>query len=374
VRILLLFFSPRAFIVSLRFLYLILLAGVFLAVDVPFSRAQNPEDTVRGLARRVAEIRELPEKVAVEWTNVSSLPEPESIILREAFLKELSNHRQVVATETSAMLLQVAVRETPTNFLVVARVATAAGDEVRMAGVARTAFLPVMSRGNGLRLAKQLLWQQAETILDAGEFAEFPVSGLPGDAVNGAANNVMDIFILKPDAVAIYRDGGERLSEIQELPFVGAVGGYKYASRGLRGEMHRGKDGSVQLALPGLNCLMHGPAAAGERWSMQCVAAITVAVTTIDATAENAQVPTLSSSCDTSSWRLIGEATDWTQADRLLLVNAEMKREEAVAAVDFAGPVRRVAGAADGRSALAVVFNLASGSYEVYRITMVCGR
>jgi hypothetical protein len=373
VRILLLFSSPRAFIFSLRFLYLIFFAGVFLAADVPFSRAQNPEDTVRGLARRVAEIRDLPEKVAVEWTNVSSLPEPESIILREAFLKELSNHRQVVVTETSAALLHVAVRETPTNFLVVARVATSAGEEVRMAGMARTAFLPVMTRGNGLRLAKQLLWQQAETILDTGEFAEFPVGGLPGDAVNGAANSVMDIFILKPDAVAIYRDGGERLSEIQELPFVGVVGGYKYASRGLRGEMHRAKDGSVAVTLPGLNCAMRGPGAAGERWSMQCVA-VTTTVEATAATAENAQVPTLSSSCDASSWRLIGEATDWTQADRLLLVNAEMKREEAVATVDFAGPVRRVAGTADGRSALALVFNLASGSYEIYRITMVCGR
>jgi hypothetical protein len=375
VRILPLVPSPRAFIVSLRFLYLIFFAGVFLAANVPFSRAQNPEDTVRGLARRVAEIRDLPEKVAAQWTNVSSLPEPESIILREAFLKELSNRRQLVTTETAATVLQVAVRETPTNFLVVVRVATAAGEEVRMAGIARTAFLPVMTRGNGLRLAKQLLWQQAETILDAGEFLEFPASGLPGDAANGAANSVMDIFILKPDAVAIYRDGGERLSEIQELPFIGAVGGYKYVSRGLRGEMHRAKDGSVAVALPGLNCLTHGPGAAGERWNMQCVAATTVETTAATAAPPaDAQVTTLSSSCDASSWRLIGEATDWTQADRLLLVNAEMKREEAVAAVDFAGPVRRLAGAADGRSALAVVFNLASGSYEVYRITMVCGR
>ena len=372
-RILPLFSSPRAFIGSLRFLYLIFLAGVFLAADIPPLHAQNPEDTVRGLARRVSEIRDLPEKVAVAWTNVSSLPEPESIILREAFLKELTNRRQVVAAETSAVLLQVAVRETPTNFLVVVRVASTAGEEVRMAGMSRTAFLPVMTRGNGLRLAKQLLWQQSETILDAGEFPEFPASGLPGDAANGAANSVMDIFILKPDAVAIYRDGGERLSEIQELAFIGAAGGYKYVSRRLRGEMHRTKDGSVAVTLPGLNCAMHGPASAGERWSMQC-AAVTTTVEAIAAIATDAQVPTLSSSCDTSSWRLIGEAADWTQADRLLLVNGEMKREEAVAAVDFAGPVRRVAGAADGRSALAVVFNLASGSYEVYRITMVCGR
>jgi len=322
---------------------------------------------VRGLSRRVAEIHELPEKVAVEWTNMSSLPEPESIILREAFVKELSSHRQIVTVESSVTLLRVAVRETPTDFLLVARVATVSGEQVRMAGVVRTAFLPVMTRGNGLRLAKQLLWQQAETILSAGEFAEFPLGTVPAGAVNGATNRV---FILKPDALVIYRDEGERLSEIQELPF----NGYRYVSRGLRGEMRRAKDGSITVVLPGLNCAVHGPATSGERWAMQCGAPTTSDTTTTAAAAPDAVVTTLSSNCDAISWRLLGEASDWTQTDRLLLVNVEMKREEAVAAVDFAGPVRRLASAEDGKSALAVVFNLSSGSYEVYRIAVVCGR
>jgi hypothetical protein len=369
VRILPLFPSPRAFIFSSRFLFLIFLMPVCLVAGASILSAQTPEDAARGLSRRVSEIHELPEKVAVEWTNVSSLPEPESIILREAFLKEFLSHRQVVAAESSAALLHVAVRETPTDFLLVARVATASGEQVRMAGVARTAFPPVMTRGNGLRLAKQLLWQQAETILDAAEFTEFPASTVPAGVVNGAANNVTNIFILKPDAVVIYRDEGEGLSEIQELPF----SGYKYISRGLRGEMHRGKDGIVVVALPGLNCAVHGPATAVERWSLQCMET-TVTTATGAPTRADAAATTLSSSCDANSWRLIGGVTDWTQADRLLLVNAEMKKEEAVAAVDFAGPVRRVAGAEDGKSALAVVFALSSGSYEVYRIAVVCGR
>jgi hypothetical protein len=42
--------------------------------------------------------------------------------------------------------------------------------------------------------------------------------------------------------------------------------------------------------------------------------------------------------------------------------------------VDFAGPVQHLAAADDGKSALAVVFDLASGSYDVYRVSMVCGR
>ena len=369
-RLLPLFSSPRAFLFSARFLYLTFLALSFLVADVPALRAQTPEETVRGLAKRLAEIREVPERVVVEWTNVSSLPEAESIILREAFLKELSSRRQIAVADVSVPLLQVAVRESPTDFLLVAHIATASGEQVRIADIARTAFLPVMTRGTGLRLAKQLLWQQAETILDAAEFLEFPASAVSG----GRANSVADIFILKPDALAIYHDGGEQLSEMQELPF----GGYKYVSRALRGEMRRGKDGGVVVTLPGLNCVVRGPVSAGERWSMQCSSVASPATSTVATNAAppavDAEATALSSNCDANSWRLIGEASDWTQPDRLLLVNAEMKREEAVAALDFAGPVRHVANAEDGKSALAVVFDLSSGSYEIYRITMACGR
>jgi hypothetical protein len=365
VRILSFFSSSRTLILFLRPLFLIFLILFAVAAGVPFSCAQTPEDAARGLARRVMEIRELPEKVAVEWTNVSSLPEPESVILREAFLKELSSHHQVMTITASVAVLRVSVRETPTNFLLVARIASADSEQVRMTGVPRAGFLPVMTGGNGLRLTKQLLWQQSETILGAREFTEAPVAAASVGATNDGATSVTDIFVLKPDALVIYRDGGQSLNEIQELPF----SGYKYVSRGLEGEMRRSKDGDVAVTLPGLNCAMHGPASAGERWSMQCAVAVSGGPTTADS-----EAPTLSSSCDATSWRLIGEATDWTQPDRLLLVGAEMKRDEAVATLDFAGPVRHLAGSEDGKSALAVVFDLSSGSYEIYRVTMVCVR
>jgi hypothetical protein len=137
------------------------------------------------------------------------------------------------------------------------------------------------------------------------------------------------------------------------------------------------------VTLPGLRCLLHGPAADGERWTMECAAGTGTKGNAWSTTTSNlanrnaagdAQSATFRSSCDTSTWRLLGEGLDWTQPDRLLLVNAEMKRDEAVASLDFAGPLLRLAAAEDGKSALAVVFNLTSGSYEVYRITMVCGR
>jgi hypothetical protein len=367
VRSLLFFSSLRGIPLTFRFFIL----GLALLAPRGGWCAQTPEDAVQGLARRVGEIREAPEKVSVEWVNASSLPEAESIILRETFLKELSGHRVLLAAEPAvAAGVRISVRETPTEFLVVARVTTAAGEQVRMAGLPRTAFLPVMTRGNGLRLTKQLLWQQTDAIVDAGEFAEG----------TGSTGGTANIFFLKPDGVTIYREAGERLNEIQELPF----SGYRYVSRGLRGEMRRAKDGAIMVAVPGLNCAVREPVAAGERWTMTCTAAPIATGATKEPTSgpnaganlstTDAEAVTLTSSCDGSSWRLIAEAADWTQTDRLLLVNGEMKREEAVASVEFAGPVRRLVEAEDRKSAVAIVFDLSSGSYEVHRVAMVCGR
>jgi len=338
------------------------------------ARAQTPEDAVRRLARAVAEVsdaqeqalQKAPGKISLEWLNASSLPEAESVILREAFLKEFSAHRVVLLAQPGvAAGVRVSVRETPTKFLVMARVSAPGGEQVKMAGLPRTAFLPVMTRGNGLRLAKQLLWQQAETILDAGEFVDEA----------GAASGAEDIFLLKPEGLAIYREAGERLNEIEELPFSGSFPGYKYVSRALRGELHREKEGAIAVTMPGLDCVVRKPAAAGERWIMTCAATPAAGgAAPSDANLPGGGAVTLTSSCDGSSWRLIGEASDWTQTDHLFLVNGEMKKQEAVASAEFAGPVRRLAGAEDGKSAVAVVFDLSSGSYEIDRITMVCGR
>ncbi len=346
-------FSPRAVRFSSRLLFFVSAVFLLAALNAPVTFAQGPEDAARSLARRIAETREVPERIAVEWSNVSSLPEPESIVLREAFLKELGGHHAIVVAQPNIAMLRVSLRETPTNFLLVARVPSVAGEQVRMAEVPRTAFLPVMTRGNGLRLGKQLLWQQPEIILDAAEF-----TGAPGSPAN--------ILILKPDAVAIYRESDERLSEEQELGF----GGYKYVSRGLRGEVRKNKEGEIVATLPAWNCAIHRPTAAEERWATQCA----TSTPTMLAPGADTEPVTISSSCDATSWRLTTEGTDWTQPDRLLLGAATTKREDAVASADFPGPVRRVVSAEDGKSALAVVFNLSSGSYEVYRITILCGR
>jgi hypothetical protein len=354
--------SPAGLRFSLR---IVIAVGVLLLSGMR-SLAQTPGDAVRGLARRAAEVREMPQAVAVEWSNASSLPDAESIILREAFLQEFARRHSVSPAPSTAApassVLHVSVRETPTAFLVLAQVPAATGVQVHMVELARAAFLSVVARGNGLRLTRQLLWRQGEPVLDAREFAAGGANGVLVGAEQSAAN----IFLLRTDAVAIYREDDERLTELQELAFPG----YHYASRGLRGEIVKDNDGDLAVVLPGLRCALHGSPAAGQRWTMSCATSGDAA----SAAHSDAQSVPLAAGCQPGSWELVSAATDWTQPDRLLLRSAAMKGEEAVASVDFSGPIVRLTATEDGRSALAVVFDLASGSYDVYRVSMVCGR
>jgi hypothetical protein len=353
-----LFPSPR--LLRINSLRIVLVFGLALFTARQLS-AQTPEGMVRTLAQRVPESRELPEKIAVEWNNVSSLPEAQSLLFREVFLQELGTRRTVLPANAGTPLLRVSLRETPTDFLLVAQIDEASDGQVRMTSLSKTLFLPTMARGAGFRLAKQLLWQQPQAILDAREFSE-------------AASSPPNISLLKTDALAIYREADERLTTVQELGF----GNYRYISRGLRGELQKNKDGGLIATLPNLTCLLHGPSVPSDRWTMTCSpnggAGQLTNSSTSDGDAKPDAAAEITSSCDATAWKLLAGESDWTRPDHLLLVGAGTKRDEAVASLDFGGPVLRVASAQDSKSALAVIFNLSSGNYEVYRVTIACGQ
>jgi hypothetical protein len=322
--------------------------------------AETPEGIVRTLAQRVAETLELPEKIAVEWSNVSSLPEAQSLLFRQVFLQELGARRSIVPANAGIPLLRISLRETPTDFLLVAQGTGLAGEQVRMTSLSKVLFLPTMARGAGFRLLKELLWQQPQPILDAREFSE-------------AAGSPASIFLLKTDALAIYREADERLRTVQEL----GLSNYRYTSRDLRGDLQKNKDGELEARLPNLTCLLHGPPTSSDRWTMTCSTNGGAGRLTDSSASGGDAEPdavALTSGCDGTTWKLLSGETGWTRPDRLLLVGAGMKRDEAVASLEFGGPVLRVASAEDAKVALAVVFDLSSGNYEVYRVTIACGQ
>lgn len=81
----------------------------------------------------------------------------------------------------------------------------------------------------------------------------------------------------------------------------------------------------------------------------------------------------LSSPCGRSVWWLKAEQGDWSMADRLLLRNPSLpKSTPSGAELELPGPALSISTGRHMQSDTATVFNLSTGNYEVYRITLSC--
>ncbi len=81
----------------------------------------------------------------------------------------------------------------------------------------------------------------------------------------------------------------------------------------------------------------------------------------------------LASACGRGVWRLSADPGDWSVPDRLLLRNSLLPNSAPSAAeLDLPGPSLSISTGRHMQSDTTVVFNLATGNYEVYRITLAC--
>ena len=79
------------------------------------------------------------------------------------------------------------------------------------------------------------------------------------------------------------------------------------------------------------------------------------------------------STCDRGVWWLRAEPGDWSVPDRLLLRNPSLPNSAPPAAeLDLPGPSLSISTGRRMQSDTTVVFNLSTGNYEVYRITLAC--
>jgi hypothetical protein len=79
-------------------------------------------------------------------------------------------------------------------------------------------------------------------------------------------------------------------------------------------------------------------------------------------------------SCGAETWWLTSDGADWTAEDRLLLSGVGAGKDAVtVAELSVGGPVISISAADSAASATAVVKDLDSGNYEVYRVALACG-
>lgn len=312
--------------------------------------AARPSDELdaaaRLLARRVAAIPSRDRTLF--WQNHSSLSDAKSQELLESFSAEFGGEKPRTAPEESLATVRVSLRETPTRILFVAAVAGPDGQEVRITEAPRASASSASPVADAPQLQKELLWRQDAPIADAVQLAAGPPK-------------TNYLVLLAPESVRAYRAQPSgagvdawKLLDSASLP-VSANG------RAFRGELRPDAvhPGEFKVILSGKTC----DAAIAEKIQLSCQAA-----------AEPWRDGVLlGSRCDRAVWRLKADSGDRTMPDRLLLRNPSAAKSAAsISELELPGPVLSLASGEDFHWSTAVVLNLSTGSYEVYRITLAC--
>jgi hypothetical protein len=309
------------------------------------SRADALEDAARSVARKVAAVPQREHVLFLSWQNHSSLADDRSEAMKQSFADELRAENLVQKQEANTPVLQVSIEETPTSYMVVASVPSLEGAVTRIAKFSRASLPSRGTSGTSLHLVKELLWQQSEPILDALDISEDPHKAGP-------------LLILTRDTLSLYRRESDRweLQDSKRIPVA------EKPVRAPRGQIQFSPGNEQQdiILLPGQSC----DVAITEKLALNCQAV----------SRPWREETVLAPACDRMVWSLRSQSPDWSVPDRLLLRNPSLTESTpSVAELDLPGPSLSISTGRSMQGDTAVVFNLTTGNYEVYRVTLACG-
>jgi len=298
------------------------------------------DDAARQLADRIAAIPNLHGPLRLEFHVDADLAADSA--WQDTLRQELEKRRLAITEEPGAPLLKVGAVETPTQLVLTASAHIGDRDDVRIVAITRASFTAPALVVAPVRIARQLVYESSEPILDAS-------------ALGNAAEGGLALLLYRDaDLVALRLDSSGAVEQTVSL-----AGANLHASRDPRGEL-TDKAAAAEVLLPGKLCEFTW--AAGEE--PKCRAKKT----------EWRSATLLTSPCDASEWKLEARGDDWSSPDLLQIVpDAAARAGSAALFNEFPGPILSINGERDPRSALIVARNLHSGNYEVYKITLVCG-
>jgi len=298
------------------------------------------DDAARQLADRIAAIPNLHSPFRLEFHADANLAADSS--WQDTLRQELEKHHLTITEEPSAPLLKLGAVETPTQLVLTASARTGDRDDVRIVAVTRAAFTAPALAVAPVRIARQLVYETSDRILDAS-------------ALGSAAEGGLAVLLYRSeDLVALRLDSSGAVKQTVSLAAASL-----HASRDPRGEL-TDKGATAEVLLPGKLCEFTWAAGAEPR----CRAKKT----------EWRTATVLTSPCDSSDWKLEARGDDWSSADLLQIVpDAAARAGSAALFNEFPGPILSINGERDPGSALIGARNLHTGNYEVYKITLVCG-
>jgi hypothetical protein len=306
--------------------------------------AESLEDAAHELAMKVC-VAAHKQPVKVAWREAPQSSGYLSDRRKKAFLDQISACGMEAAENSDAPILAVTVEVTPSKVLLIASSAEALSPQIYVIEVPRASLFVAKETAPALQLKRELLWQQEKPIHSALEWQD-PTTG------EGFLFLLSESLFMRLD----FENGVWKwMDSAQFLP----VGRRPRAGEASLFYSHA--KGRVELVLSKKVCDLD----LAQPFSYTC-----------SGTEVQDRSTELSSTCDESPRYLVTGKGDYTQTDRITLARAAGARAAAdetyAGSVDMPGPVLDISVAENAKTAAAVVKNLSTGNYEVYRITAVC--
>jgi hypothetical protein len=308
--------------------------------------AESLEDAAHELAMKVC-VAAHKQPVKVAWREAPQSSGYLSDRRKKAFLDQISACGMEAAENSDAPILAVTVEVTPSKVLLIASSTEALSPQIYVIEVPRASLFVARETAPAPQLKRELLWQQEKPIQSALEWQD-PTTG------------ERFLFLLSESSFMRFDfENGvwKWMDSAQFLPV-----GLGPRAREVSLFYSHAKE-RVALVLGKKVCDLDPTL----QFSYTCTG-----------TEVGDRTTELSSTCDESPRYLVTGKGDYTQTDRITLASGAGAGTAAVAdepyrgSVDMPGPVLDISVAENGKAAAAVVKNLSTGNYEVYRITAVC--
>jgi hypothetical protein len=324
-----------------------LLGFALLLLPLPL-RAESLEDAAHELAMKVC-LAAHKQPVKVAWQESSQSLEFLSETHKRVFLEQIFACGMAPPENSDAPVLTVTMQVTASQALLIADwTDTQGGRQTYMVGIPRASLFVAHETPSAPQLQRELLWQLEKPMQSAMEWVD-------------PSSQEHFLLVLSSGLFLRFRseNGAWREMDSTELPVL------RRRSRSGEGVFFYPDTGRpLGILLDGKICDLR----LDERVSFTCSA--------INLGAKALQIL---SACEERPRYLVTGTGDYTQTDRIILRGpvenqaARPPNDGDASSVEMPGPVLGISVAENAKAAFAVVKNLSTGNYEVYRITAVCG-
>jgi hypothetical protein len=333
-----------------RGLALPLLAFLSACSPIPI-RANSLEDAARNLARKICAAPRQ-QSVRINWQASPELSGSIFDSLKKAFLSQLSACGMATDKNSDSPPLNIAIQVAVSKVVLVASLADPGGSpQIRMTEIRRDTLSIANESSLTPRIQRKLLWQQERPLETAMEWYD-------------PSAREHFLFLVNRGSFVRLRSTKEVWTEVDsaELP---------KADRPSR------LGGGGATFVPNTAEARQRVVVNRKLCDFEPVGRLSF--TCNDSYLGGKQLRISSECGGMPSWSLSTDTGDYTQRDRIIsssseVAEAELPADEATShSIEMPGPVLDISATEDSKAAIAVVRNLSTGNYEVYRITLACG-